>query len=142
MREKEPPGGRDIHNGSTDGFAVPVVGVPARRNMEDGDAGIIAGENGQLLGTQVEVFGEIAQADALGRNVVNPCGGGNATISHLDGGVNQLDAAMLPFINRRQTEAIRTRIIADGAEKGEKSDGGLCQSPGDSSKQPLTRLHR
>lgn len=110
--------------------------------MKDGNAGIIARENGQLRSVPVDLLGQIAQADALGGNIVDPCSDRKTAIGYIDGGVDQWNAGMLPVISCRQRKAFLALIISDEAEKGENDGAGGFQSPSDNAKHPLEWPYR
>ena len=62
--EKKSPGFRGIENRRADGFSVPAGIFPFRLDMKDRHPWIVTRENRQLPGAPVQLFREVAQADA------------------------------------------------------------------------------
>lgn len=98
MDEKEAPCIGGIEDGRADTLAVPSVPLPAWLNLQNRQAGVVAGIHGQGTTMVVELFGQIAQAKPVRGDVFHDGGGKEAAIGNMDGDILERHARMVPLL--------------------------------------------
>ena len=97
MDKKQLPGFGNVEHLGADGFTVPSCSLPARGDVEYRQSRVVAGKDRQLIRTTIKLFGKIAQADAVGGDIVDCCGCKQTTVGDVDLRVFQRDARMTAF---------------------------------------------
>lgn len=98
MDKKQTPCIAGVENGRPDGFPIPSGFLPARFNLQDRQARIVAGEDGEFSGVFVELLRQVAQAESGGGDVFQKGGGKEAAVGDMYRGVTEGDPGVLTFV--------------------------------------------